>query len=131
VGKPSTGAHSVAYEIRDEKTGGRLVVAPDVAGVNRPLQQALANSDAVLFDGTFWSTDELSALKPTAPDARDMGHLTIKDGSLHFLAGVKARHRIYIHINNSNPILALDSPERAQVEAAGVVVGYDGMEFKL
>jgi pyrroloquinoline quinone biosynthesis protein B len=131
VAKPSAGAHSVAYEIRDEKTGGRLVVAPDVAEVNRGLQQALANSDAVLFDGTFWSGDELSGLKPAAPNARDMGHLTIKDGSLPVLAQLKARHRIYIHINNTNPILALNSPERAQVEAAGVVVGYDGLEFKL
>jgi pyrroloquinoline quinone biosynthesis protein B len=131
VAKPSAGAHSVAYEIRDEKTGGHLVVAPGVANVNRGLQQALANSDAVLFDGTFWSGDELSSLKPAAPDARGMGHLTIKDGSLPVLAQLKARHRIYIHINNTNPILALDSPERAQVEAAGVVVGYDGLEFKL
>jgi len=131
VAKPSAGAHSVAYEIRDEETGGRLVVAPDVAGVNRGLQQVLADSDAVLFDGTFWSSNELSALKPTAPAAPEMGHLTIKDGSLPVLARLKARHRIYIHINNTNPILALDSPERAQVEAAGAMVGYDGLEFKL
>lgn len=131
LAKTSTGAHSVAYEIRDDKTGGRLVVAPDVAGVNRSLQQALTNADAVLFDGTFWSGDELSVLKPSAPHAREMGHLTIQDGSLSLLARLKVPHRIYIHINNTNPILALDSPERAQVEAAGVMVGYDGLEFKV
>lgn len=131
VAKRSKGVHSVAYEIRDEQTGGRLVVAPDVAGVNRSLQEALTKSDAVLFDGTFWSEEELSVAKPGASAAREMGHLTINGGSLPILERLKARHRIYIHINNTNPVLALGSPERAQVEAAGVVVGYDGLEFEL
>jgi pyrroloquinoline quinone biosynthesis protein B len=129
--RSAAGAHSIAYEFRDDKTGGRLVVAPDVSGVNPALRKALLEADAVLFDGTFWSSDELSAVKQDAPAAEEMGHLTIKDASLPLLAGLKARKKIYIHVNNTNPILALGSAERAEVEAAGVAVGYDGLEFEL
>jgi pyrroloquinoline quinone biosynthesis protein B len=60
-----------------------------------------------------------------------MGHLPIHGGSLELLRGLAAKHKAYFHINNTNPILASGSPERAKVEAAGVMVGYDGMEFEL
>jgi pyrroloquinoline quinone biosynthesis protein B len=129
--RSSAGVHAVAYEFRNEQTGALLVVAPDVPSVNDSLRKALMEADAVLFDGTFWSSNELSAVKRNAPAAKEMGHLTIKDSSLALLAGLKARQKIYVHINNTNPILALGSPERAEVEAAGVVVGYDGLEFEL
>jgi pyrroloquinoline quinone biosynthesis protein B len=99
--------------------------------LNEPFSKALAEADAVLFDGTFWAGDELSAIKPGAPSAEEIGHMTIQKGSLPLLAGLRARQRIYIHINNTNPILALGSAERLQVEAARVVVGYDGLEFEL
>ena len=60
-----------------------------------------------------------------------MGHVTIRDHSLALLGKLPARHKIYIHINNTNPVLSPGSPERAAVEAAGIVVGYDGLEFEL
>jgi pyrroloquinoline quinone biosynthesis protein B len=125
------GAHSVAYQFLDQRTGGRLLVAPDVAGVNDGLREALATSDAVLFDGTFWSDDELSLVKSTARGAAAMGHVTIKDCSLDLLGKLAAQTKIYLHINNTNPILFPDSPEKAAVEAAGIEIGYDGLEFEL
>lgn len=125
------GVHSVAYQFRDERTGGTLVVAPDVGAVNEELRQAMAAADVVLFDGTFWSTDELSRVKPTARSAGQMGHVTIQGCSLVLLRGLKAARKVYIHINNTNPVLAAGSPERRAVEAAGVVVGSDGQEFQL
>jgi len=128
---PSDGAHSVAYQFLDQTTGSKLLVAPDVSGVNDGLRAALADSDAVLFDGTFWSPDELRQVRPGARLANEMGHLTIGGVSLNLLRGSPARHKIYLHINNTNPILAADSPERRAVEDAGIVVGYDGLEFKL
>ena len=128
---PSTGIHSVAYQFLDPATDRRLLVAPDVAILNSGLLQALAESDAVLFDGTFWSQDELGEVKPGARTADEMGHVTIRDCSLEILRDLKARHKIYVHINNTNPILSPGSPERAAVEAAGIVVGYDGLEFDL
>jgi pyrroloquinoline quinone biosynthesis protein B len=60
-----------------------------------------------------------------------MGHVTIREGSLKLLASLAADHKVYIHINNTNPVLSPHSPERKAVEAAGIVVGYDGLEFQL
>jgi pyrroloquinoline quinone biosynthesis protein B len=91
----------------------------------------MSTADAVLFDGTFWSNDEFQAVTGKARTAEDMGHLTIKDGSLKVLRDLKARHKIYLHINNTNPILNPASAERAEVEGAGLVVGHDGLEFEL
>jgi pyrroloquinoline quinone biosynthesis protein B len=125
------GTHSVAYQFMNRRTGGRLLVAPDVGAVNKGLLQALKDSDAVLFDGTFWSKDELSGVKSTARAANEMGHVTIKDFSLDLLVKSPARHKIYIHINNTNPVLANHSPERVAVEGAGITVGRDGLEFEL
>jgi pyrroloquinoline quinone biosynthesis protein B len=131
VSTPAQGLHSVAYQIEDRKTGGRLLVAPDVSAITDTLLQAMQESDAVIFDGTFWSEDELSALKPGGRTATDMGHVTIKDTSMSLLRSLKARHKIYIHINNTNPVLSPRSPERASVEAAGIQIGHDGLEFAI
>jgi pyrroloquinoline quinone biosynthesis protein B len=102
-----------------------------VAELSGPLQQAARDSDAVLMDGTFWCEDELRHVRAGAPGASEMGHLPIKDGTLPFLSGLPCRHRVYVHINNTNPIFAPASPERAVVESAGVIVGRDGMSFDL
>jgi pyrroloquinoline quinone biosynthesis protein B len=125
------GTQSVAYEIVDERSGGRMIVAPDVASITPELLLAMKTADAVLFDGTFWSNDELPNVTGKARTADDMGHLTVRDGSLTVLRDLKARHKIYLHINNTNPILNPDSSERAAVERAGIVVGHDGLEFEL
>ncbi len=83
----------------------------------------------MLFDGTFWQDDELSALGISPSSAREMGHVPISGpgGSLAMMAALPARFRIYTHINNSNPILDEQSAPRAAVDAAGIVVGDDGM----
>jgi pyrroloquinoline quinone biosynthesis protein B len=122
--------HSVAWQIADGSTGACLLVAPDVAVLTEELCGAMEGSDAVLLDGTFWSGDELSGVRRSARTAGEMGHLPIR-GSLEALRGLPARDKVYVHINNTNPILALDSPERALVEEAGIAVGEDGMEFEL
>jgi hypothetical protein len=125
------GVHSVAYEFVDARTAGRLLVAPDVGGLNDTLREALSNSTAVLFDGTFWSADELARHKKSATTANEMGHVTIKDCSLELLGKSAARRKIFVHINNTNPIVDPDSEERALVEEAGIMVGCDGFEFEV
>jgi len=125
------GAYSVAFQILDRNTGGRLLVAPDVAECTEALIAAMRESDAVFFDGTFWSDHELLAIKANGRTAREMGHVTIKDFSLPLLKSLPARHKIYVHVNNTNPILIPDSPERGEVNAAGILVGFDGLEFDL
>ena len=131
---PSTGSsegQSVALEFVDLRSNARLLVAPDVSAITPALHAALERADVVLFDGTFWSEDELRRIDPAARLASDMGHLPISEGSLAVLGGLRARHRIYTHINNTNPIFAPGSHERAAVENAGIAIGEDGMEFAL
>lgn len=122
---------SVAYLMIDQRTGARVLAAPDVAEINDPLREAINDSIALFFDGTFWSADELRQTKPGARTAAQMGHIPISDGSLDVLAQSSARHKVYIHINNTNPILAASSPERMAVEKAGIIVGFDGLEFEI
>jgi len=47
------------------------------------------------------------------------------------LQPLKAARKILIHINNTNPILDEDSPERAQLNRAGIEVAFDGLEINL
>jgi len=123
--------HSIAYEISDDRTGATLLAAPDVAAITAELRESIERADAILFDGTFWRGTELQEVRPGARTAREMDHLPISEGSLEALREAPAQHKIYIHINNTNPILAAASEERAQVEKAGIEVGRDGMEFEL
>jgi pyrroloquinoline quinone biosynthesis protein B len=122
---------TVALQFLDERTGGRLLVAPGVAALSRPLQDAARESSAVLMDGTFWSEDELRHIRAGAAGASEMGHLPMEHGTLPFLRDLPCRHRIYVHINNTNPVFLPSSPERAKVESAGVMIGRDGFTFDL
>lgn len=130
LGSEETG-HSIACELHNPVTGKRAVIAPDVACVTGELHEALQRADAVLFDGTFWTDDELQHIKPGARTARQMGHLPICEGSLELLRALPAAHKSYLHVNNTNPILIPGSPERAALEAAGIAVEEDGTEWTL
>jgi pyrroloquinoline quinone biosynthesis protein B len=129
--KTATGVQSIAYEIRDTHGDGRLVVAPDVASISPAFLEALSKADAVLFDGTFWSSDELREVKDSARSSEQMGHLPISGGSLDILRDLPAKHKIYVHINNTNPVWRPDSFERKEVEQRGIRIGHDGLEFEL
>jgi pyrroloquinoline quinone biosynthesis protein B len=108
----------------------RLTYVPGAAAVPPPLKQRLGRADAVLFDGTLFVDDEMIRNGTGEKTGRRMGHMPIDgaDGSLAALAELKAR-RIYIHINNTNPILVDGSPERRRVVEAGWAVAEDGMEI--
>ena len=90
-----------------------------------------AQADILLFDGTFYRDDELVALGIGSRTAREMDHVPIAGpgGSLEHIARLPCRHRVYTHINNTNPILLERSPERAAVERAGITVGFDGLRM--
>jgi pyrroloquinoline quinone biosynthesis protein B len=87
----------------------------------------------VLVDGTFWCDDELVRLGISARSARDMGHVPLSGpgGTLAVLARLQRPRKALVHINNTNPILLEDSPERTAVLRAGVEVAYDGLEIEL
>jgi len=130
---PADPGDSVGFRIREARTGRVLAYLSGVASVTEAVRQAIAHADAVFFDGTFWSSDELSASGLGTKRAEEMAHLPVggPTGSLAQLAGVRAGRRIYIHVNNSNPMLREDSRERAAVAAAGWEVAWDGMEVRL
>jgi pyrroloquinoline quinone biosynthesis protein B len=125
--------HTVGLVIQDGRTGGTCAFIPGCGGLDDALMARLAAADLVLFDGTFWTDDELVRLGIGERTAREMDHLPISgpDGSLPRLQTLPGRQRVYTHINNTNPMLIEDGPERRQVEQAGLEVGVDGMRFTL
>jgi pyrroloquinoline quinone biosynthesis protein B len=124
---------NIGVVIRDERSGKRLAYVAAVGASSAEVRAAVSAADAVFFDGTFWSSDELIALGVSARRAEDMAHWPISgpEGSLEFLRELSSARRILIHINNTNPILREDSAERALVHAAGVEIAFDGMELEL
>jgi pyrroloquinoline quinone biosynthesis protein B len=123
-------AANVGVELSDGTR--RIAYVPGAANVTVALQQRLSNADVVLFDGTLFTDDEMIRTGTGTKTGRRMGHMPIDgaDGSIAALAGVAAR-KIFVHINNTNPILVDGSPERARVVAAGWEVAEDGMEIVL
>jgi pyrroloquinoline quinone biosynthesis protein B len=127
---------NVALRIRDlTRPTARTVIATSVGSLDG-IDALLDGAEAIFFDGTFWSADELIAQGLGTARARDMAHVPVggDDGSLaRFgrLAHVRAARRVYTHINNTNPMLRDGSPERAAVEGAGWEVAFDGMEIAL
>jgi pyrroloquinoline quinone biosynthesis protein B len=112
--------------------GKRIVFVPGAAAVTRAMGERCIRADVVLFDGTVYTDDELQKFGVGEKTGRRMGHMPIDgpDGSLAALRGIGCR-RIYIHINNTNPLLVAGSPERNRIEAAGWEIAHDGMEIVL
>jgi pyrroloquinoline quinone biosynthesis protein B len=123
---------TVGLRIADERTGKRIVYAAGIKALDEATLAELSSADVRFVDGTFWTAQELLALRPGAPDAHAMGHLPIggPDGSLVRLARLPGRS-IYIHINNTNPILDANSPQSREVRDAGVEIAHDGMEIEV
>lgn len=123
----------VGYYFVDEQTGGRLLYFPGLASLEASVKALWHDCDALLLDGTFWNENEMQRTCTGTRSAAQMGHMPIAgpEGSLVQIATLPIRRRIYVHINNTNPILVEDSPEHAAVREAGIEVGQDGLEFQL
>jgi pyrroloquinoline quinone biosynthesis protein B len=124
---------SVGYRITDNRTGGIAVYAPGIEKWSRTLERHLEGADCIFLDGTFWLGDELRELGVSELHASDMGHLPVSgpDGSAERFARSPARRKVYVHINNSNPMLIEDSPERRKLTDLGIEIGFDGMEMEV
>jgi pyrroloquinoline quinone biosynthesis protein B len=125
--------HTVGLIVRQPANGASCAFVPGCGDLDKALLDRLASTDALLFDGTFWTDEELVTLGVGTRTARQLDHLPIsgREGSLERLAELPCRHRIFTHINNTNPILLERSPEREIVTRAGVTVGYDGLRLTL
>ena len=110
----------------------RITYVPGAANVTAAMRERIARADVVLFDGTLYRDDEMIASGTGSKTGRRMGHMPIDgaDGSLAALGKI-GRRRIYVHINNTNPVLVAGSPERAAVERAGWEIAEDGLEIAL
>ena len=131
-GAPRPG-DNIGLVLTNPATGARLFYAPGLAEVTPALLDLMAGCSVVLVDGTFWTNDEMQRLGLSAKAALDMGHLPQSGagGMLEQLARLPAGVRkVLIHINNTNPILNEDSPERAELAAQGVELAFDGMEIE-
>ena len=113
-----------------EAVGRKLVYAPSCAGMTEDLHARVAKADALFFDGTLFSDDEMITSGLGEKTGRRMGHMPVSGpgGTLEELAGHAHVRRILVHINNTNPILIEGSPEEALAKAAGWDIAFDGME---
>jgi pyrroloquinoline quinone biosynthesis protein B len=113
--------------------GGTLHVIPGCAMMTDALRERLRGADAVLFDGTLFTDDEMIRLGAGPKTGRRMGHMpmTGEGGTVEAFADLGVGRRIFIHVNNTNPALLDDSPERAQLAAVGWEVAHDGLELTL
>jgi pyrroloquinoline quinone biosynthesis protein B len=123
----------VGYVITDTTTNSRLVVLAGFSAFDAAHRERIKGCDLLLLDGTFWSDDELQRHADKTRTATEMGHLQVGGigGSLAQIGTLSTRRTIYVHVNNTNPMLNEDSPEHKAVRAAGAEVGYDGLEIEL
>ncbi len=125
---------NVALVIRDTRTRRAAVYAPGLGAMEPGVWEAMQEADCVLVDGTFWRDDEMVALGLSRKLAREIGHLpqTGPGGMLEWLERLPpGTRRILVHVNNTNPILDEESPERAELARRGVEVAWDGLEVEI
>jgi pyrroloquinoline quinone biosynthesis protein B len=112
--------------------GKKLLFIPGAAGASPALLESISDADLILFDGTLFTDDEMQKTGTGTKTGREMGHMPIEGagGTLSELASVSCR-RVFIHINNTNPVLMEGSPACERVQSAGWEIAHDGMEFVL
>lgn len=134
------GEGTVATDVEGDQTvgvrmcdGSRVTYyVPGCAAVTDRLRDRLADAHCIFFDGTLWADDEMVRAGLGSKTGRRMGHVSMggPDGSLASLGGLAATMKVYVHMNNTNPVLRPDTEERRAVEAAGWTIGRDGMEVR-
>jgi len=119
--------------IVESPSGKRLAYMPAVPQIDDVLLKELDAADVLLFDGTFWSDDELIRIQGSGQAAQEMGHVPVssEQGSLARLAQLKCPRKIYLHVNNTNPMLDEGSAEYHQVRNTGWEIAEDGWQFEL
>ncbi|MGD1926654.1 MAG: pyrroloquinoline quinone biosynthesis protein PqqB [Paracoccaceae bacterium] len=124
------GEQTVGVEITDGAE--TFFYIPGCARMVPELVDRIRGASLLLFDGTLWTDDEMVTQGVGKKTGRRMGHMSISgsDGSMAALADLGISRKVYVHINNTNPVWR-DGPERAEAEAAGWEIGYDGMEIDL
>lgn len=124
---------TVGLMVRETATGRHFFYIPGCAAMPDQLAQRLSGAPLVLFDGTLFENEEMISRSEGVKTGQRMGHMSMSgaNGTISAFEGLAVKRRIFIHINNTNPILLEDSDERAVINAAGWEVAWDGMEIEL
>ncbi|MCT6854830.1 MAG: pyrroloquinoline quinone biosynthesis protein PqqB [Bombella apis] len=110
-----------------------MLFIPGCAEITPALKERVSHADLLFFDGTLWHDDEMIRAGLSPKSGHRMGHVSVNeaDGPLAQFAHCTKPQKVFIHINNSNPILLDDSPQHHAAKQAGWIVGEDGMRFQL
>jgi pyrroloquinoline quinone biosynthesis protein B len=124
---------TIGLRLIEQRSGRSVAYVPGIKHIASDVAKILQACDCILFDGTCWSDDELIAQGAGSKTALAMGHLPIggRDGSLVEMAKFAGQRRIYVHLNNTNPILDEDSEAHREVQQAGWEIAFDGMDFEV
>jgi pyrroloquinoline quinone biosynthesis protein B len=124
---------TIGLRIATRDNGSQCFYVPGCAALTDDLAGRLAAAPLVLFDGTLWRDDEMIVAGVGTKTGRRMGHMSVSgvDGTMAAFAKLGVRRKVFVHMNNSNPILLADSPERAAIAQAGWEAAHDGMEITL
>jgi pyrroloquinoline quinone biosynthesis protein B len=125
--------NTIGLEIAERKSGAHFFFVPGCAALTERVLERLRGAPLVFFDGTLWCDDEMIRLGVGSKTGKRMGHLCMsgEEGVVAAFRDLGIARKVFIHINNTNPVLLEDSAERAEVEAAGWTVADDGMELAL
>ncbi len=123
------GEASIALAI--ESDGLRIAYTPSLPAITEEILALYRSCNVIFVDGTFWSDAELSSTHAGTPLARSIGHIPMsgEDGTIAQLAEIASARKIFLHLNNTNPVLDPRSDEHRQVIEAGWEIGYDGWQL--
>ncbi len=129
---PGEASAALFFESNSANSGTvkRVAYLPAVANLDEALLAKIDGADLLLFDGTFWSDDELIRIQGSGETAHQMGHIPVEE-SLSLLKNLKVGRRMFVHLNNTNPILNEAGPEHRAVRQAGWEVAEDNWQAKL
>lgn len=124
---------TIGLHVSEPSTGKYFFHIPGCAALPDALQERIRGADLILFDGTVWFDDEMARARAGPKTGTRMGHMFMSGpgGSMEAFANLDVARKVYVHINNTNPVLLPHSPERAEAEAAGWEIAHDGMELRV
>ncbi len=125
------GEQTVGVELKSQD--GTAYYIPGCATLTPDLRARIDGADLLFFDGTLWTDDEMVRAGVGQKTGKRMGHMSMDgpDGSIAALSDIGIGRKVFVHMNNTNPVLRPDSTERAKAQAAGWIIGQDGMEITL
>ncbi len=136
AGPPEIGIeteYTIGLKIGHSRSARHFFYIPGCAALPNDLKARVRGAALLLFDGTVWENEEMIAKGVGAKTGRRMGHMSISgaEGSMAGFASLDVRRKVFVHINNTNPVLFDDSPERGHAESEGWEIAFDGMEIVL